>query len=204
MPHFFSYNKEISYLKTHLVLRQVEPQCLTKCWTMKTWPHIVLQQDLGTCGSRIFLVYSHDIHNFNPSKYDWSELLHQTPLSPSQCSILRQCILNVHASPWTFQRLLVLRFPYSSYFTAGLLVIVLAPALGDCCGVCGTCTSSNSSWETALIVNASAIHMLVLQIAFHSYIYSQTPIQNPNIPMPVRAFLTRYGLRARMRAADCL
>jgi hypothetical protein len=34
--------------------------------------------------------------------------------------------------------------------------------------------------------------------------HAQTPIANAKMPAPVIAFLTRYGLRARMRAADCL
>ena len=50
---------------------------------------------------------------------------------------------------------------WSLYFTAGAVVIVLAPAGDDCVGFSGTWTSSKSSWETALIVNESGNKSLV-------------------------------------------
>jgi hypothetical protein len=49
---------------------------------------------------------------------------------------------------------------YSPSHFAIVVAIVLAPARGDCVGAAGTTTSSNSSCETAFIVNAS-IHASV-------------------------------------------
>ena len=80
--------------------------------------------------------------------------------------------------------------------------IVLAPAVGACTGASGTLTSSNSSWETALIVQESNYALEIVPPDLHYHL--QTPIQNANNPRPVKEFLMRYGLRARINAADCL
>jgi hypothetical protein len=82
---------------------------------------------------------------------------------------------------------------------------VLAPARGACTVASGTCTSSNSSCDTALMVNASIIDSQCLSSVSVRIMPSiQTPIANANIPAPVIAFRTRYGRRARISAADCL
>jgi hypothetical protein len=81
--------------------------------------------------------------------------------------------------------------------------MAIAPACGVCAGASGTITSSKSSWETALMVNESA-SLSDYRIKQLFKLFLQTPMQKANKPTPVRVFRKRYGLRARMRAADCL
>lgn len=83
-------------------------------------------------------------------------------------------------------------------------MIVFVPARGSCVGTSGTLTSSNSSCATARIVKASGNNFSRIPYVTEEFYYSQTPMQNPKAASPVMAFLTRYGLRARIRAADCL
>ena len=97
--------------------------------------------------------------------------------------------------------ILILLVPYFDSCVA----IVLAPARGDCAGTAGTMTSSNSSCDTALIVNASTQRWLAPKsMRMNQRLSVQTLIQNPASPRPTSAFLNRYGLLARIKAADCL
>lgn len=66
-------------------------------------------------------------------------------------------------------------------------MIVLGPAWG----AGGTCTSSNSSWDTARMVKASADISVIDIFVVYFLIYLHTPIQNPNSPRPVREFRMR-------------